>query len=136
MIRFAADENFGGAILRGLQAARPDIDVVRVQDTEMSGTKDPELLEWTATQKRILLTHDVNTMPGFAYDRVKTGLPMPGVFVVNTDFTIGVIIEQIILLVECSTEDEWEGQVALYPVLTWAGQCPAINRRASVARCS
>lgn len=116
MIRFAADENFGGVILRGLQATRPDIDVVRVQDTEMSGAKDQELLAWIAAQKRILLTHDVNTMRGFAYDRVKAGLPMPGVFIVNTDFAIGEIIENIILLAECSTADEWEGQVVFLPL--------------------
>jgi hypothetical protein len=35
MIRFLADENFNGKILRGVRRARPDADIVRVQDTDI-----------------------------------------------------------------------------------------------------
>lgn len=34
-MRFAADENFDGRILEGLRARMPELDIVRVQDTEM-----------------------------------------------------------------------------------------------------
>ncbi len=64
-MRFLADENFNNDILRGLQERMPDIDVVRVQDTEVYQSDDPRLLEWAAQQGRILLTHDVKTIPGY-----------------------------------------------------------------------
>ncbi len=116
MIRFVADENFNGVIVRGVLASKPDADIVRAQDTEMLSASDPELLAWAAGQGRIMLTHDVNTMTGFAYARVKAGLPMPGVFAVNRDEPVGEIIEDILLLIECSAEDEWEGQVTFLPL--------------------
>jgi hypothetical protein len=116
MIRLVTDENFQGAIVRGVLTARPDADLVRAQDTEMSGASDPELLAWAATQGRVILTHDVNTLIGFAYARVKAALPMSGVFVVNRGEPIGKVIEDILLLIECSSAGEWEGQVGFLPL--------------------
>jgi len=60
-MRFAADENFDGRILDGLRRRLTPFDVVRVQDTPMYQSSDPELLDWLAAEGRILLTHDVNT---------------------------------------------------------------------------
>jgi len=51
VIRFLADENFNGRILRGLLRRAPSLDVVRVQDLEkLPGADDPVLLEWAAEQ--------------------------------------------------------------------------------------
>jgi len=48
MIRFLADENFNGKILRGIQRERPDADILRVQDTSLFQAPDPQVLEWAA----------------------------------------------------------------------------------------
>ncbi len=48
MIRFLLDENFNGKIVRGLRARQPDVDMIRVQDTELYGADDPTVLEWAA----------------------------------------------------------------------------------------
>jgi hypothetical protein len=78
-MRFAADENFNGCILDGLRARLPDLDIVRVQDTEMYKSPDDKLLNWLAEEGRILFTHDVRTMPRFVFERVCAGQPVPGV---------------------------------------------------------
>lgn len=117
MIRFLADENFNGRILRGLQRRVPSLDVVRVQDLEkLQGADDPVLLEWAAEQGRILLTHDISTMGRHAYNRVIGGLPMPGVFEVSTDLPVGVAIEELVLIAKASLPGEWEGQVRFLPL--------------------
>jgi predicted nuclease of predicted toxin-antitoxin system len=116
MLKLATDENFNGYILSGLLSRKPDLDIVRVQDTEMYESNDPDLLAWAAHEGRILLTHDVNTLTGFAYERVRTGQPMPGVFQVAQNASIGDVIEDILLLVEASFESEWEGQVRYIPL--------------------
>jgi predicted nuclease of predicted toxin-antitoxin system len=67
MIRFAADENFNGNVVRGLRLRRPDLDIVRVQDVGLSGADDPTVLAWAAREGRILLTHDVATITRYAY---------------------------------------------------------------------
>jgi hypothetical protein len=41
---------------------------------------------------------------------------MPGVFEVNRKVPIGVAIEDILLIVECSLQGEWEGQVRYLPL--------------------
>ena len=64
----------------------------------------------------MLLTHDVSTITRYAYERVQTGKSMPGVFEVSRHTAIGSVIEDILLIAECSLEDEWEGQVRYLPL--------------------
>ena len=45
-----------------------------------------------------------------------SGKPMPGVFEVSRLTSIGVVIEDILLLAECSEGGEWEGQVRYLPL--------------------
>ena len=116
MLLLAADENFNGNIVRGLLQRQPALDIVRLQDVELSGADDPRVLEWTAQEGRVLLTHDVSTMTRYAYERVQEGQPMPGVFEVSRDLPIGRAIEEILLLAECSLEGEWEGQAQYLPL--------------------
>jgi hypothetical protein len=116
MLRLLADENFNGSIVRGLLRRHPDVDVVRVQDVGLSGADDCIVLAWAATEGRVLLTHDQHTVPKYAYERIVAGLPMPGVFVGETDLPVQQAIEDLLLLVECSTEHEWESQVRYLPL--------------------
>ncbi len=117
MLKFVADENFNNTIVRGLLRRNPNLDIVRVQDVGLSGADDPAVLEWAAQENRLLLTHDVATITHYAYERVQSGKPMPGVFEVNRSVSISSAIEDILLLGECSLEDEWEGQVRYLPLL-------------------
>lgn len=55
VIRFAAGENLDDAITRGLRRRQSTIDIVRVQDTGLSGADDPTILQWAAEQGRVLL---------------------------------------------------------------------------------
>ena len=116
MLRFAADENFNGDIVRGLLRRNAKLDIVRVQDVGLSGADDPSVLEWAADQGRIVVTHDISTLAKHAFDRVAAGHPMPGVFEVRSVAPIGQAIDDLILLAECSTEGEWEGQVRFLPL--------------------
>jgi hypothetical protein len=114
-MRWAADENLNNNI-RGLLRQKPDIDIVRVQDVGLAGADDPAVLEWAAQDGRVLVTHDAATITRHAYERVRAGKPMPGVFEVSRDTPLGLIIQDMILLTECSIEQEWEGQVRYLPL--------------------
>jgi len=89
MIRFLADENFNGRILCGIWREQPEAEIVRVQDSVIYQSSDPKVLEWAAQEGRILLTHDIETMIGFANERVTSGLPMPGVIAVRDTLPVG-----------------------------------------------
>ena len=116
MTRFLADENFNNQIVRGILRQAPSIDIVRVQDVGLSGVDDPTVLAWAAETGRIVLTHDVATMITFAYQRIQAGLSMPGLFEANRSVPVGLAIEDIILIAECSIEGEWEVQVRFLPL--------------------
>src|ERR1051326_3638670 len=116
MILLAADENFNNDVVRGVRRRNPAVDVVRIQDAGLSGADYPSILEWAAQTGRVLLTHDVSTMTRHAYDRVRDGKPMPGVFEVGRHVPIGLAIEEILILCECSREGEWEDQVRYLPL--------------------
>ncbi|HEY4000546.1 MAG TPA: DUF5615 family PIN-like protein [Candidatus Xenobia bacterium] len=116
-MKLAADENFNNDILRGLMRRLPALDVVRIQDTEIAGAEDPDVLAWTAREERVLLTHDVRTMRKYAAQRVSAGEPMPGVLVVNGKVPLGAVIEDLVLFCHCSKEGEWEGQIQYVPIV-------------------
>jgi len=103
------------SIIRGLFRRNPTLDMVRVQDVGLSGVDDPTILDWTAQEGHVLLTHDVATITRYAYDRVREGQPMLGVIEISPDASIGQIIEDLLVLIECSQDGELEGQVQYLP---------------------
>src|SRR3990170_7729866 len=104
MLAYLADENLDRTVVRGLLRRKGDLNIVRVQDVGLSGVKDAPLLEWAAHENRVLLTHDVRTITKHAYARVKNGLRMPGVIEVSSSLPIGQVIDDLLLLAECSHE--------------------------------
>ena len=96
MLDLAADENFNRRVLRGLQQRAPDLDVVRIQDVGLRTLDDPTILTWCADNGRVLLTHDRRTMERHAYERVRAGLPMTGVMIVNDRSPPGPMIGAIL----------------------------------------
>jgi hypothetical protein len=115
-VKLLADENFRGAIVRGLLRRRPDLDLVRIPDGGLNKADDPTVLAWAAAEGRLVLTHDAATLIGYAYDRVSAGLPMPGVIEARQDVPIGLVIDDLLLIVDASRENEWEGQVLYLPL--------------------
>ncbi len=116
MLRPASDEDVHGGIIEGLRLRQPDLDVLRVQDTGLSRTPDPDILAWAATHGRVMLTADLNTMVGFAWARVKAGQPMPGLLALREPIQIGPAIDDILLVAVCYGADEINGQVLFIPL--------------------
>ncbi len=116
MFRLLADENFDNDIVRGVLRRTPHVDLIRVQDVGLAGVDDPEILAWAAQEDRILLTHDVETITTFAYERIAAGLPVAGVFEIRQSVPVGVAIEEILLIIEYSEQREWTGNVHYLPL--------------------
>ena len=116
MLRLLIDENFNHRILRGIKLQLPLFDYVTVQNTEVAGASDAALLAWAAEQNRVLVTHDLKTMPKHAYDRVKAKQPMPGMIAVPNELPLGQAINELAALIACSTPDELNGLVLYLPL--------------------
>jgi Domain of unknown function (DUF5615) len=116
VFRLLADENFNGRILRALRRRLPEVDIVRAQDTPLYGADDPALLQFAADEARVVLTHDVETLVGYAWDRVRAGMAMPGVIAASTRSPIGQVIEDLEILLLASPPEEIEGQIRFLPL--------------------
>lgn len=77
-MKFLADEDLRDSIIRGVLRRLPSIDLLRAQDLGLRTRRDEILLEFAATQARILISQDVSTMMGSAVSRIKAGKAMPG----------------------------------------------------------
>jgi predicted nuclease of predicted toxin-antitoxin system len=111
-----SDENFNGDIVRGLFLRQPNLDLMRVQDIGLMEVDDPGILDWSANHQRILLTHDRAIMPDFAYERLVSGNPMTGLWVINNRMPTRQAIDELLLLINCSEPAEWLGIVLYLPL--------------------
>jgi hypothetical protein len=116
MLRLLADENLHSAITTGLLRRLPDLDIFTAQQVELTGEDDPRILEFAASEGRLLVTHDVQTMPNHVAERLALGLRVPGVILAPDSLAAGDIIEDLMLIVQCSVEGEWEGQIIRLPL--------------------
>jgi hypothetical protein len=116
VLSLLVDENFNQRIVRGLRRVLPNLDYVIAQHAGLAETVDPAILAWAAEQRRVLVTHDLKTIPKFAYDRVRSGQVMPGVITVPDNLPIGEAIEELQLMVECFNPAEVQNLVLYVPL--------------------
>jgi predicted nuclease of predicted toxin-antitoxin system len=116
VIRLLVDQNFNGNIVEGLTQREASLDLLHVRDVGLAAAHDPTILEWAATQHRVLLTHDRRTIPSFAYDRVVAGQPMPGVFLVSDDMPTGQAIDELLIAVHCLAAEECSDMIKYFPL--------------------
>jgi predicted nuclease of predicted toxin-antitoxin system len=116
MISFLADEDFNGRIVRGLLLRSPEIDLVRVQDIQLSGAHDLQILRSAEDDRRIVLTHDKRSMPRHFREHLARYSHAPGVVIVDDLASIGNCIEDVLLIAICSEADEWQDRIVYVPL--------------------
>jgi hypothetical protein len=113
MLPLLSDEDLQGAIVAGLLLHVPGIDLVRVQDVGLMQTPDPIILEYAASQNRVIITHDRNTMTAYAQDRLPQGLLMARVIVLEQFINIGKAIQEVGTLAQAGDPGDLDGQILL-----------------------
>jgi predicted nuclease of predicted toxin-antitoxin system len=116
MIRLLIDEDFNNDVLRGLRRRVPDLDALRVQAVGLAGADDETVLAHAAAEGRVVVTHDVSTLVGLAYRRVLAGDPMPGVIAVPQSTLAKIAIQDLVIIVGCSTVEDWSDRVGYLPL--------------------
>ncbi|MGB1286059.1 MAG: DUF5615 family PIN-like protein [Aggregatilineales bacterium] len=89
---------------------------VRVQDTVLYGKEDTEVLEYAVQNDFFVLTHDVNTMRGYYYERIEAGLTVPGLFLVAESKPVRDVIESLELILRVSDASDWAGGIHFLPL--------------------
>ena len=114
-IRFQADADLDGRILRGLRRAAPEIDIRTASDSGLAGLQDPDVLRISADSGRILVSQDRRTMPAH-FDRYVAAAHSPGVILLREAIPIAVAIDELTLIWSASDAQEWTDRLAWIPL--------------------
>lgn len=82
----------------------------------MTSTSDQDLLEFAWQERRVLVSHDVNTMPHHAFVRLENGLSVAGVLLAPAKYAVSVIAESLATVALASEAEEWIDQVRYLPL--------------------
>ena len=114
--RLLADHDLNKHIVTGVLRQEPAIEFYRVRELGMSARPDNEILKYAASAGLLVVSHDVNTMPGHAYARVAAGDSLPGLLMVRQTQLISPVIDSLVLIWSASESEEWQGQVRFLPL--------------------
>lgn len=93
------------------------MDFLSANDAELEGVPDPEVLLRAADENRILVTHDLKTMPKHFGDFLQAGRSSLGVLLVPQYVPVGDVIEELVPISAASDADEWTNRSVRIPLL-------------------
>ena len=111
-VRFQADADLDGRILRGLRRAAPEIDIRTASD---AGLKDPDVLRISAGSGRVLVSQDRRTMPAH-FARYVNVAHSSGVILLREAIPIATAIEELVLIWTATEAEEWIDRLVWIPL--------------------
>jgi hypothetical protein len=114
-VRFLADANLDQDIVVGILRREPDVDFELPQGVIPEGMADPEVLAVAASLGRILVTHDVRTMPQH-FGVFITRSECPGLILIPRSMPMAQAIEEILLIWHVSEAEEWTNRFRRLPL--------------------
>ena len=117
-IKYLMDENVTPIYPTQLRRKKADLVVWSVGDigTPPKSTLDPDILVWCEEHDFILVTNNRKSMPVHLADHLAQGRHIPGIFILNPNFSIGQNIDELILIEGGSLDDEYQDQIIHLPV--------------------
>jgi len=82
----------------------------------LRGLTDTEVLELAAQQQRVLVSHDVGTMPSHFRIFMNTGKDSAGVFLIPQSIDVRAAIDELLLIWAGSEAAEWENRLVWLPL--------------------
>jgi hypothetical protein len=87
-----------------------------VRDVGLDRSSDAEVLAYAARENRMVVSHDVNTMPAAANVRLATGQSLNGLLLAHQLSPLAAVIENLVLIWSASEAEEWVNQVWFLPI--------------------
>jgi Domain of unknown function (DUF5615) len=109
-VRFQADADLDGRIIRGMRRATPEIDIRTAGDAGLAGLGDPEVLRIAADSGRVLVSQDRRTMPAH-FARFTSDVQSAGVILLREAIPISTAIEELVLIWSASDAEEWANRL-------------------------
>lgn len=113
-IRFQADYDFNKKIVRALRHRYPFMDFQGGHEAGFEGLHDEQVLEIAAREGRILVSHDVTTMPVHFASFISRQYS-PGVLLIPQSLPISIAIEELALIWGASEAEEYANLITWLP---------------------
>jgi hypothetical protein len=113
--RFQADADLNETIVLATLRQEPAIDFQTATVGGLRGLPDREVLALAASLGRVLVTHDLKTMPRHFAEFI-AGVPSSGVILVPQHLPVGVVSEQILLIWSATDSSEWRNRLLYLPI--------------------
>ncbi len=114
-IKFLADENLRRAIVLGLRRREPSANFVQAYEAGTAGKDDLTVLQIAAEQNRILVSHDLKTVPEH-FRHFISRQASPGVILIPQKLPLSTAIEQLVMIWLASEAEEWVNQIRFLPL--------------------
>ena len=114
-VRFLADADLNRAVVSGVVRREPSVDFLTAQAAGLRGMDDSAVLTLAAELKRVVVSHDVGTMPAH-FARFVATRPSPGLIIVDQDLDIRRGIEELLLIWTATDIDEWRDKIGFVPI--------------------
>lgn len=115
-VRFLADADLNQAIVSGLLRREPAIDFLSAHAAGLKGMSDVDVLALAAEQHRVLVSHDLGTMPRHFREFQAAQKLCPGIFLVPQFLEVAVAINELLLIWYGSEAAEWENRLVWLPL--------------------
>jgi hypothetical protein len=114
--RLLADQDLTDFIVRGVLRREPLIEFPRLRDLGLAAARDPEVLQYAANERLIVVSHDIGSMPAAAMNRLTAGDRLSGLLLVPQKQPVAPVIDDLILIWAASEAEEWEGVIRFLPL--------------------
>jgi predicted nuclease of predicted toxin-antitoxin system len=114
--RFLADHDLNEQIVTGVFRREPGIEFRRAREEGLDASPDPVVLERASVEGLIVVSHDVNTMPAHAMERIGNGKHIAGLLMVAQRHAVGPVVESLLLIWAASEAEEWLDRIAFLPI--------------------
>jgi hypothetical protein len=117
-VRFLLDENLDPRLQIALRRLNPTIDVLRIGEPSAPplGTSDPDILIFLDVAQRMLVTSNRTSMPDHLQAHWSIGKHLWGLCWVRPGFSIYRIAQELLLIWEASTAEEWLDRLGWIPL--------------------
>jgi len=115
MISFQADADLNQGIVLATIRLLPILDFRSANEAQLTGLTDPQVLALAADQERILVTHDMRTMPHHFASFIEERRS-PGVIVVPQSMRPAQTAGELVLIASATEAAEWVNRIVFLPL--------------------
>lgn len=113
-LRFQADADLHVPIIKGLRRREPSIDFMTANEAGLTGIEDGAVLALAASNSRVLVSHDVSTMPE-AFSRFIQKQTSPGVILISQELSYREGIEGMPRIWSTTEAEDWQNVLSFLP---------------------